>query len=467
MWEELTLTPQQALEVVLSTVGMYLALVVLVRMLGQRVLARVASSDLATIVALGAVIGRAALGYTPTLGAGLLALLSLFGMQAVTGHLKRWRVAERFLLNRPVLLMSGGTIIHQNLHKVHLTEADLWPTLRLAGVRNLDEVACVVLETTGEISVLRLGVDLDPRILADVPWTDSQPIPKGPQKRARGTEHAGPSATMVARAYHGGVHHLFSVHHRHVSARVRRGYYIAAGALVLTGAAFFALTLWGVLHSDGLSALDQPVRQWLLSHRSDVLTAAMRPVARVFGPVAMPIIVLVVAVAWTFAERHAWRPLLFVGAMVAVVIISQIILPMVHRSRPPVDAMLLEPDPSFSFPSGHVLGACDFLLVLAYLVTSRRQDKRLAGALWSVAAVLGIGLVTLSRLYLGYHWLTDAFASMFLSLAIIGAVIALDTWRTVRVAGEARSSPGSAAGTDSESSPGRRRHEPIRLFHRS
>ncbi|WP_307424278.1 phosphatase PAP2 family protein [Pseudarthrobacter defluvii] len=246
----------------------------------------------------------------------------------------------------------------------------------------------------------------------------------------------------------GAFHHLFAVHHRHVSARVRLSLYAAATALVLAGAALFALTLWGVLHDDGLSVLDHPVRQWLLSHRSDALTAAMTPVALVFGPVAMPIIVLVVAVAWTFTERRAWRPLLFAGAMVAGVVISEIILPIVHRSRPPLDAMLLGPDPSPSFPSGHVLGACDFLLVLAYLVTSRRQAKRLAATLWSVAAVLGIGLVTLSRLYLGYHWLTDAFASMFLSLAIVGAVIALDTWRTARAAGEAEPSSRPVSGAE-------------------
>lgn len=419
MWEELTLTPPQALEVLLSTVGMYLALVVLVRLLGQRVLARVASSDLATIVALGAVIGRAALGYTPTLGAGLLALLTLFGMQALAGQVKRWRVAERVLQNPPVLLVQGSTVIHENLHKVHLVEADLWPVLRLAGIRNLEEVACVVLETTGDISVLKRGADVDPRILADVPGTGSHSTRQSPA---------------------GGLHRLFAVQHRHVSARVRLGLYVTSGVLVLAGAVFFALTVWGVLHNDGLSGLDQPVRQWLLSHRSSVMTAAMTPVALVFGPVAMPIIVLVVVVAWTVVQKHAWRPLLFAGAMVAGVVISQIILPLVHRSRPPRDAMLLAPDPSFSFPSGHVLGACDFLLVLAYLVTSRRQDKRLAAALWSVAAVLGIGLVTLSRLYLGYHWLTDAVASMFLSLAILGSVIAVDTWRTAVPAGDSGSS---------------------------
>ncbi len=42
----------------------------------------------------------------------------------------------------------------------------------------------------------------------------------------------------------------------------------------------------------------------------------------------------------------------------------------------------------------------------------------------------------ISRLYLGYHWLTDALASLSISLVVLGGVIALDTWRTARVHGE-------------------------------
>jgi membrane-associated phospholipid phosphatase len=45
-------------------------------------------------------------------------------------------------------------------------------------------------------------------------------------------------------------------------------------------------------------------------------------------------------------------------------------------------------------------------------------------------------LASVSRLYLGYHWLSDALASVSLSLLILGGVIALDTWRTARIPGE-------------------------------
>jgi membrane-associated phospholipid phosphatase len=107
----------------------------------------------------------------------------------------------------------------------------------------------------------------------------------------------------------------------------------------------------------------------------------------------------------------------------------------VGRQRPPVDLMLFGADTTFSFPSGHVLGACDFLLITAFLVFSRRKNPT-AAVLGFVLAGVGIFFAAMSRLYLGYHWTTDALASLSLSFLILGAVILLDTWRTARIQGE-------------------------------
>jgi undecaprenyl-diphosphatase len=82
-----------------------------------------------------------------------------------------------------------------------------------------------------------------------------------------------------------------------------------------------------------------------------------------------------------------------------------------------------------------VLGAADFLLITAFLVFSRR--KHIWPAVFGfAAAAVGIFFAAISRLYLGYHWVSDAFASVSLSLVILGAVIAIDTWRTARIPGE-------------------------------
>ncbi|WP_458779581.1 phosphatase PAP2 family protein [Arthrobacter sp. D3-16] len=250
------------------------------------------------------------------------------------------------------------------------------------------------------------------------------------QRRSAGSGATGKKASRW-RVFHD----KFVVEERYVEPDDRRALYRASIILLALGVALFIATLISVVQADGLSAADGPVRDWLLGLRSQALTVVMIFLAVVFGPVALPIIVLVVVVAWGFAAKHAWRPILLASAMVTGVIISQIILQIVRRSRPPVDQMLFGIDHTFSFPSGHVLGACDFLLVGAFLIYSRRSNRRAAVAGF-VGAGVGIVLAALSRLYLGYHWLSDALASLSLSLVILGGVIALDTWRTARVPGE-------------------------------
>ncbi|UZX05602.1 phosphatase PAP2 family protein [Arthrobacter sp. CDRTa11] len=215
----------------------------------------------------------------------------------------------------------------------------------------------------------------------------------------------------------------------------RKRLYRTAVLLIGLGVVLFVATLLGVLQGNGLAAVDGSVRDWLLTLRSEPLTGVMIFLAVIFGPVALPIIVLVVNVVWGFAAKHAWRPIVLAAAMLSGVLISQIILQIVRRSRPPVELMLFGADHTFSFPSGHVLGACDFLLVTAFLIFSRRKNPR-AAVLGFVGAGVGIILAALSRLYLGYHWLSDALASISLSLVILGAAIALDTWRTARIPGE-------------------------------
>ncbi len=227
----------------------------------------------------------------------------------------------------------------------------------------------------------------------------------------------------------------FIVEERFVPASARRRLYLTALVLAVVGLILFAVLLFSVMNHTALQPFDQPVATWFESLRSDWLTSIMMVLAVVFGPVALPIIVLVVVVAWTLLAKHAWRPILLAGGMITGVVLAKVIAPVVQHPRPPADLMLMGADSSFSFPSGHVLGTSDFLLILAFLIASRRQNKALTIWLFTLAAVLILVQVA-SRLYLGYHWITDTTASIALSLIILGAVMAIDTARTVRVSGE-------------------------------
>lgn len=67
--------------------------------------------------------------------------------------------------------MDGPQILHENLRRARVPETDLIAKLREANVLNLDQVRAVVLETTGDISVLHGGPDgpdLEPTLLTGV-----------------------------------------------------------------------------------------------------------------------------------------------------------------------------------------------------------------------------------------------------------------------------------------------------------
>jgi len=230
-------------------------------------------------------------------------------------------------------------------------------------------------------------------------------------------------------------HEKFVVEERFMSVTARRNLYRTAVVLMIAGAVLFAVILAGVLQHGGISAADEPVRTWLLTLRAEPTTIIMIILAIIFGPIGLPIIVLIVTVAWGLLAKHAWRPMLLAGAMLTGVILAQVIGHIVERHRPPIDLMLFGADSTFSFPSGHVLGACDFLLVTTYLVFSRRKNPMSAVIAFIVAGI-GIFFAAVSRLYLGYHWMTDALGAFSISLVILGGVIALDTWRTARIRGE-------------------------------
>lgn len=168
MWENLGVTPVEAAMVAVSAVGMYFTFLILLRLLGQRVLASMSSFDLAAIIALGAVAGRSILGYTPTLAAGVIGVGTLLAMQAITGRIRQSRRGAAVVSNRPLLLMAGHDVMAENLHRAHMVEDELHAKLRQAGVRTTSEIACVILESTGAVSVIRRGELIDPVLLDDV-----------------------------------------------------------------------------------------------------------------------------------------------------------------------------------------------------------------------------------------------------------------------------------------------------------
>ncbi|NCQ54076.1 phosphatase PAP2 family protein, partial [Candidatus Saccharibacteria bacterium] len=120
-----------------------------------------------------------------------------------------------------------------------------------------------------------------------------------------------------------------------------------------------------------------------------------------------------------------WRPVLLIGSAGAAAILSTIIKSITINSRPITDNMIAPFETDYSFPSGHTIIVVTFLLVLGYMICSRNSNLARI-IIWEIIVVVGFVLIATSRLYLGYHWLTDVTASLGLGLIILGASIFVD-----------------------------------------
>ena len=99
----------------------------------------------------------------PTLLEGAVTMGMLFTLQFVVGNLrKRVPGVTRLVDTRPPLLMDGTEVLAANLRRANMTEADLRAKLREANVTRLEQVRAVVMESTGDVSVLHAPPDAPP-----------------------------------------------------------------------------------------------------------------------------------------------------------------------------------------------------------------------------------------------------------------------------------------------------------------
>ena len=153
--------------VVLAAVVAYAAVITMTRLAGLRSLAKMSSFDFAATVAVGSTLAATITGTAP-LGVGVLALSMLFGLQWLVATMRRRDLLHGLVDNKPMLLMAGPEVLEGNLRHARISREELWSQLRLAGVHSRSSVHAVIMETTGDISVLKAGDPFDDELLAGV-----------------------------------------------------------------------------------------------------------------------------------------------------------------------------------------------------------------------------------------------------------------------------------------------------------
>ncbi|HUU67642.1 MAG TPA: YetF domain-containing protein [Methyloceanibacter sp.] len=136
----------------------YAALIVLLRLSGKRSLSKMNAFDLVVAVALGSTFAAAILDNSIPLAEGVLALVLLVCLQFIITWLSvRFRVVENLVKSEPTLLVRDGVYLDEAMRAQRVTRDEVQAAMRDSGTADLSQIACVVLETDGSLSVIQRG----------------------------------------------------------------------------------------------------------------------------------------------------------------------------------------------------------------------------------------------------------------------------------------------------------------------
>jgi membrane-associated phospholipid phosphatase len=177
-------------------------------------------------------------------------------------------------------------------------------------------------------------------------------------------------------------------------------------ALALFGAAIIAsigfVILAAEIRAGALDRLDRAVE--LAIHRLDARPPdlAMEAAAQLgANAVLLPVVAAVTALA-IWMRRRAVAIILVIDTIV-VIAAYRALQVMFSRERPRLFDKIALPT-SYSFPSGHAMSAVGIYgVIAAALIALYPRARRPVIA----AAIVGIALIGLSRIYLGVHWPSD------------------------------------------------------------
>ncbi|MDC7120855.1 DUF421 domain-containing protein [Cellulomonas fimi] len=143
------------LRVVSVGAAAYVALVVVLRLSGKRTLAKLNAFDLVVTVALGSTLATILLSADVSWSEGVAAFLVLVLLQLVvswtTSHVGPGRSV---VTAGPTTVLRDGALLDAALTSQRLTADEVRQAVRSSGLGGLDQVARVVLETDGTLSVI-------------------------------------------------------------------------------------------------------------------------------------------------------------------------------------------------------------------------------------------------------------------------------------------------------------------------
>jgi len=158
-------------ETIVGSFIIFIVVIILTRIIGLRTFAKFTAYDFAFTIAIGSIISSMLTSSTSIVH-GSIAISSLLVLTFIFSFLqKKLPGLKTMISNKPLLLMDKKEILFKNLKKARIEKSQLIAKLREANVLDFSQIEAVVLESTGDISVLHSSnneISLDDKLLEGV-----------------------------------------------------------------------------------------------------------------------------------------------------------------------------------------------------------------------------------------------------------------------------------------------------------
>jgi uncharacterized membrane protein YcaP (DUF421 family) len=144
------------MDAVIRGAVVYLFLLVLFRLSGQRALAQVTTFDFVLLLIISEASQQALIGNDNSMTHAALVVTTLVGLNILLSVIKqRSNRLEKILEDVPLVLVDDGKPLRERMDKVRVDEDDILEAARACqGLERLDQIKYAVLERSGDITIV-------------------------------------------------------------------------------------------------------------------------------------------------------------------------------------------------------------------------------------------------------------------------------------------------------------------------
>ena len=142
-------------EIFVRTAIVYLFLVVVLRISGKREVGQMSILELIVVLVISDAVQNSMVGENTTIWGGLVAVLTLLGLDAAIKALAhRSHRVRHAIEGEPRLLVRDGRLLTKALDEEHVEAEEVRAAVRAHGLARVEDVRLAVLEVDGSISVI-------------------------------------------------------------------------------------------------------------------------------------------------------------------------------------------------------------------------------------------------------------------------------------------------------------------------